>query len=195
MKKDINAMVFAARRPKPQCPVIKEIKERFSPRFFSTDPIKEKDLNSIFEAVRWTPSGHNLQPWYFYYVKKGTVSYKKLFSTLNDYNQSWAKTAPVLILACAIAKNKKGENPFAFYDLGASVISLILQAQSLDYYARQMALFDKKKAKKIFKLKEELQPYIVIALGRIGNYKDAPENIIQMELDPKPRKKDIAKKI
>lgn len=195
MKKNINVTVFATRRPKPQYPVIKEIKERFSPRFFSTDPVKEKDLNSIFEAARWAPSGHNHQPWYFFYVKKGTVSYKSLFSTLNDYNQSWAKTAPVLILACAIIKNEKGENEFALYDLGAAVISLILQAQSFGYYSRQMGLFDKEKVKQMFKLNKNYQPFIVIALGKIGDYKDAPEDMIQMELDPRPRKKDLVKEI
>lgn len=195
MKKDINTIVFAARRPKPRYPVIKEIRERFSPRFFSTDPVKEKDLNSIFEAARWTPSGHNHQPWYFYYVKKGTASYNKLFSTLYDYNQAWAKSAPALILACAITKNEKGENPFAFYDLGAAVISLILQAQSLGYYSRQMGMFNKEKVKQMFKLDKNYQPFIVIALGKIGNYKDASEDMIKMELDPRPRKKYIVKAI
>jgi nitroreductase len=168
---------------------------RWSPRYFSDKKIHLNHLKIIFEAARWAPSAHNRQPWYFYYAEKGTKPYKTLFSTLNEYNQSWAKTAPILILACAITKDKEGNNPFAFYDLGASVISLVLQAQSLGYYARQMALFDKEKVKKIFQLEENLKPFIIIALGKIGDYKTAPKEIVEMEIDPRPRKKDLFRKL
>jgi nitroreductase len=162
------------------------------PAFFSSETITAKDIETIFEAGRWAPSGHNHQPWYFYYVKKNTASYKKLFTTLNDYNQSWAKTAPVLILACAIEPQK---NTFAFYDLGAAVISLILQAQALGYYSRQMVLFDRKKVKKIFKLNKNLEPFVVIAMGKIGDHRNTPKDIVRMELDPRPRKTDIFKEV
>lgn len=187
--------ILRVRTPKPRVPVIGVIQKRFSPRFFSNKAVKAEHLRSIFEAARWAPSGYNHQPWYFYYARKGTSSYTKLFSALNDHNRSWAKTAPLLILACAIAKNKYGENHFAYYDLGASVISLILQAQSLGYYSRQMGLFDKQRVKKIFSLEKNLEPFIVIALGKIGNYTNAPKEIIEMELDSRPRKINIFKQL
>jgi len=192
---EITRKILAIHKPSPRYPVLKEIEKRFSPRFFSDEEVKKEDLNAIFEAACWTPSAHNGQPWYFYYAKKGTTPYKNLFSTLNAYNQSWAHTAPLLILACTITTNEKGENPFALYDLGASVISLILQAQSLGYFARQMGLFDKQKVKRIFKLEKNLEPFIIIALGKIGNYHDAPKEIIELELDPRPRKTDVAKEL
>jgi nitroreductase len=175
-------------RPKPKHKVIKEISARWSPRFYSDEKVPLEDLRSIFEAARWAPSAHNHQPWYYFYSHKGTASYQKLFSTLNEYNRSWAKTAPLLILACAIVKNQHGKNPYAYYDLGASVISLILQAQALGYHARQMGLFDKEKVTKYFSLKNDLEPYIVIALGKTGDYKKAPAEIIKREMDPRPRK-------
>ena len=178
-------------QPKPKYKIIKEISERWSPRYFSDKPVSDNHLNIIFEAARWAPSGHNAQPWCFYYAKKGTNSYNKLFSTLNDYNQTWAKTAPLLILACAITS----DNPYAIYDLGAAVLSLVLQAQSLDYYARQMALFDQKKAKQIFKLEKNLQPFIIIAMGKIGDHNHAPKEIVELELDPRPRKTDFFKEL
>jgi nitroreductase len=187
--------ILKVRKPKTKYKLIKEMAQRWSPRYFSNEPISENHLKIIFEAARWAPSGHNQQPWYYYYTKKGATAYKKLFSTLDDYNQSWAKTAPLLVLACAIKSNKEGENPFAFYDLGASVICLILQAQSLGYYARQMGLFDKEKVKKFFKLGKKIQPFIVIALGKIGDYQTTPKEIIETELDPRPRKTDLAKEL
>jgi len=195
MHKDNNTTILKIHQPKPRFPVIKEIKKRFSPRFFSNKPVNEKDLNVIFEAARWAPSGHNLQPWFFYFTQKGTRAYQKLFSTLDEYNQSWSHSAPLLILANAIIKNDKRENPFAYYDLGAAVISLILQAQSLGYYSRQMGLFDKQKVKRFFKLEKRLEPYIIIAMGRIGNYQNASQQIIDYELDPRPRKTNIVKRL
>lgn len=187
--------VLAIHQPKPQQTVLKEIAKRWSPRYYENKSIPLVHIRRMFEAARWAPSGHNDQPWYFYYAKKGTTSYAKLFSTLNDYNQSWAKTAPLLVLACFITKNKDGKNPFALYDLGASVISLILQAQSLGYHARQMGIFDKTKVKQLFPLKPNAEPFVIIAVGKIGDYTKAPKYILDLELDPRPRKKDVARRL
>ncbi|MFC1647099.1 nitroreductase family protein [Patescibacteria group bacterium] len=187
--------ILKIHQPKPKYKVIEEISARFSPRFYSGKDIPKSHLDRIFEAARWAPSGHNRQPWFYYYAIKGIDSYKNLFSTLNGYNQSWAHSAPILILACAEVKNERGKNPFALYDLGASVISLVLQAQSLGYYSRQMGLFDKEKVKKIVKLRPEYEPFIIIAMGKIGNYEEAPEEIIEMESDPRPRKTNLVKKL
>src|SRR3989344_5114235 len=97
--------VFRARKPKPDYPVIKEIEERFSPRHFSSQPILEKDINSIFEAARWAPSGWNFEPWYFYWAKKGEQSFEKIVSCLGEYNR-YAEKAPILVVACFIEKVK-----------------------------------------------------------------------------------------
>jgi nitroreductase len=183
--------IIAIHRPKPRYKILPEISSRWSPRFYSDQIIPLHHLKQIFEAARFAPSGHNQQPWHFYYAKKGSQSYQKLFSTLNDYNQSWAKTAPLLILACVETKNKYGINLFAFYDLGAAVISLVLQSRNLGYYARQMGLFDKKTVRNLFKINEDTEPFIIIAMGKIGDYKKAPREIIDLELDPRLRKTDI----
>ena len=187
--------ILKIHQPKPRYKVISEITKRWSPRHYSDEKIPTKHLNIIFEAARWAPSAHNHQPWYFYFAKKGTNTYKKLFSTLDEYNQSWAKTAPLLILASAVTTNSEGKNIYAFYDLGAAVLSFILQAQSLGYYSRQMALFDKQKVKEFFKLEKSIEPYVIVAMGRIGDYKKASKQIINYELDPRPRKVNIAQEL
>ena len=183
--------IIDIQQPQPRYKILKEISTRWSPRYFSDTPIPLRHLNILFEAARFAPSGHNYQPWHFYYTRKGTSSYKKLFATLDTYNQSWAVTAPLLILSCARTKNNDGKNSFAFYDLGASVLSLVLQAQALGYYARQMGLFDKEEVKRVFTLGKDLEPFIILALGKIGDYTHAPKEIVDMELDPRPRKTDV----
>ena len=195
MKQDNNHAVFKIHKPKPRYPVINEIRQRFSPRFFASDQVKKEDLNSMLEAARWAPSGHNWQPWFFYIAKKGTEAYTNIFSTLEGYNQSWAHTAPLFILACYRTKNEKGENEYAQYDLGAAVLSLILQGQSLGYYGRQMGLFDKRKMKALMPLEKDMEPKVVIALGKIGDYTNAPKEIMETELDPRPRKTTISQEL
>lgn len=56
--------------------VDKVFRNRFSPRFFSQDSIPDKDLETIMEAARFTPSSYNLQPWYFYIAKKTALDLK-----------------------------------------------------------------------------------------------------------------------
>lgn len=101
----------------------------------------------------------------------------------------------MLIVACYIEKNERGRNEFAVYDLGAAVLALVLEGQHLGYYARQMGIFDKEKVKQIIKAKDQEEPFVIIALGRLGNYAKASEDIIQRDMISAPRKTDFAKKI
>ncbi len=190
---DIKAEVFKIRKPRPRFPVIKEIQNRFSPRHFSSEPIPEKDINSIFEAARWTPSGWNFQPWYFYWSKKGEESFEKIVSCLGEYNR-YAEKAPVLIVGCFI-ELVKGKKAYYRHDLGAAVISLVLQAQHLGYYSRQMGEFDENKLKDLLNISKDHHPFVIIALGKLGDYRKIDESLLKRDLDPRPRKEDFKKEI
>ena len=191
--KTTKERVFEARKPRPNYPVIDEIKERFSPRHFSSEPIPQSHLNSIFEAARWAPSGYNFEPWYFYWTKKGDESFDKIVSTLARYNRYAAK-ASVLIIGCFI-KKWDGKKAYYRHDLGAAVMSLVLQAQRLGYYTRQMGEFREAKLKKLLGIHKSHRPFVVIALGKLGDYDKIDEALLKRELDPRPRKKDFVRKI
>lgn len=185
--------IFNIRKPRPRYPVINEIKNRFSPRHFSSEPIPDDHVNSIFEAARWAPSGWNFEPWYFYWAKKGTRPFEKITSCLGEYNR-YAEKSPVLIVACYIEK-VKGKKAYFRHDLGAAVMSLTLQAQHLGYYTRQMGEFDEEKLVKLLSIDQSHRPFVIIALGKIGDYKIIDEALLNRELDPKPRKEDFVKKL
>jgi len=185
--------IIKIRKPKPDHQVMQEIDNRFSPRYFAEDKVKTSDINSIFEAARFAPSGWNFQPWFFYWGEKGTKSFEKIGSCLGKYN-SFAKRAPILIIACYIKKTK-GNKSYYRHDLGASVMSLVLQAQNLGYYCRQMGKFNSSKLKKIIPMESEHQPFVIIALGKIGDYTDIDDKLLKRELEIKPRKKDFVKKL
>jgi nitroreductase len=188
------ADVIKIRKPKTRYPVIEPIANRFSPRHFSGEKIPQKDLNSIFEAARHAPSGRNYQPWYFYWTGKTDKAFEKIISCFPQSNY-WAKKAAVLIVACYLPKNEGEDNPFALYDLGAAVVSLVLQAQSLGYCARQIGSCDKKKLKELLDLDKDHQPFVVIALGKIGDYSNIEETYLKKDSQPHEKKTNIAKKI
>ncbi len=185
--------IIKIRKPRPDYPVIAEITNRFSPRYFLDQKVGINDINSIFEAARLAPSGWNFQPWYFYWAKKGDASYDKIISCLTKYNR-FAKTAPILIIACFI-KKFRGRKTYYRHDLGAAVMSLVLQAQHLGYYCRQMGDFNKNKLVKLFNIDINHSPFVIIALGKLGDYKNIDEGLLKRELEPKPRKKDFVKKL
>ncbi len=190
--------IMAIRTPKPKFPVIHAMTRRFSPRVFSDEPVLQEAINSIFEAARLTPSASNREPWFFYYAHKGTPAYNKLASFLPDTN-AWAKGAPVLIVACYDPTHPtRGSNPWTLYDLGQSVVSLVLQAQEKGYYCRQIGTFDIERAKQEIPVQDAYLPFTMIAMGKMGteeDYQKANQEVVKKDLIPAERKETISKEL
>jgi nitroreductase len=182
------------KKPSLRTPILKELRERFSPRYFSVGHISDKTLRSIFEAARWAPSGYNHQPWFFYWTRKGSLAHKKIVSCLPERNH-WAKTAPVFIVSCYLPKSERGTNRYARHDLGGAVMSMIIQAQSRDIYARQIGIFNEPKLRKLLRIPKEHLPFVIIAMGKLGNYSTIDKTLLKRELQKRTRKAVIARKI
>ena len=146
------------------------IQNRWSPRAFDPDiDIQHDDLLALLEAARWAPSCFNDQPWrYIVCVKsKNEASWQNALAILAEKNQQWAKNAPVLMLAVAMANfNHNGKpNRWAMYDTGSASLSLCLQATALGLIVHQMGGFDVDKSREIFNLPEDCQPMAMLAVG------------------------------
>jgi nitroreductase len=191
---DIIEDIIQARTPKTNLPVISNIKKRFSPRVFSGEEINQADVKTMFEAARLAPSGRNIQPWFFYYAKKNTSEYEKLLGCIPERNQ-WVNSAPIIVIACYIPNEKLDvANKWALYDLGAAVMSLVLQATELGYCCRQIGSFDSDKTKIDLAIPNPLLPYTIVAIGKIGSEKDyqnASPEVVAKDLAPNPRKEKI----
>jgi len=171
--------------------VLPAILRRWSPRSFSDQDISAQDLKTIFEAVRWTASSFNEQPWRFLVGRRGSDTYKKIHDALVPFNQMWAGKAPVLILGVTRSKfSHNGEpNRVALFDLGAASAYLTLQASVLGIHSHQMAGFDSEAARKAFNLPEEFLLGSVIALGYQGHPASLPaEQMVKQETAPRTRK-------
>ncbi|KKL17422.1 hypothetical protein LCGC14_2485730, partial [marine sediment metagenome] len=131
------------------------LKQRYSPRIFSDKEVSENDMNRLFEAVRWSASSNNLQPWRFIYAHKGTEGYDNIMKCLDKFNQDWAINAPVLLLAGYKENKDNGDENFhALHDLGL-FRHMTVQAQYMDIGTHQMAGINFEKAKKEFGFPEE----------------------------------------
>ena len=171
--------------------VLHVIRHRWSPRSFADRDVSPADLKTIFEAVRWAASSFNEQPWRFFVGRRGSEAYKKILSTLVEFNQMWARTAPVLILNCASTtfSHNGSPNPVALYDLGAAAATLSYQATALGLFTHQMAGFDRKMAHQVFQVPEDYLFGAAIALGYQGEPSALPhEQMRSQEISPRHRK-------
>ena len=176
---------------KTDYPVHDLIQNRWSPRAFSDNPVSPETLRSLFEAARWAPSSSNEQPWAFIVGTKDDLeTHRKILSTLVEFNQGWAKHAPVLAIAVSqmeFARNKT-PNRNAFYDTGAAVAHLTAEATSRGLFVHQMAGFDPQKAIEVFHIPKGWEPIAAFAIGYPGDPNALPDKLRERELAPRSRK-------
>jgi nitroreductase len=180
------------KNPAPtEAPVHEFVRERWSPRAFSEKAVAPEVLHSLFEAARWAPSSSNLQPWaYIVGTKDDKEDFEKVLSTLVEFNQGWAKHAPVLAISVAQVKKDKDSpfNRWAFHDVGSASGQLTTEANSRGLYVHQMAGLDPEKARKVFHIPEGWDAVAAIAIGYPGDPATLPEKLRERELAPRTRK-------
>jgi nitroreductase len=77
--------------------VLDVIKNRFSVRRYTSEPVSDSDLAAILEAARYSQSAKNFQDWRFIVVRDESMR-KKLVPAAR--NQSFIGEAPVVIVCC-----------------------------------------------------------------------------------------------
>ena len=181
-----------AKPPNPRIPdwdIDSMFTDRWSPRAFSSDPLSEREIQTLFEAARWAPSCFNEQPWRFVYATEPEER-AKLVSCLVAKNQLWAGRAPLLMFILARRNFQKTgkENRHAPYDAGAAWMALALQARKLGLYAHAMAGFNQEKAYEVLGAsREEYLVMAAIAVGRKTEDSGLPDDLRAME-NPNSRK-------
>ncbi len=162
---------------------------RRSPRAFAEVPIPPSILQTVLDAARWAPSSMNAQPWRFILATKDQPeTYQRLFSILKEGNQRWAGKAPVLMLAVAHVGPADKRNRHAWYDTGAAVSQMTLQALSYGVYVRQMGGFYPDQARAVFNIPDDFEPVVALALGYPAPADSLPEDLRARELAPRVRR-------
>ena len=163
---------------------------RRSPRSFSSKEVSAEDLQKVFEAARWAASSYNEQPWRFFVGRRNDATYTKIFDCLVEFNQGWAKSAPVLILSVGSKKfaHNGAANRYSLHDTGAATAYLALEAFAIGLHTHSMGGFDVDKARAAFGVPEDFDMGAVTALGYQGDGAELPEPMRKMETGPRVRK-------
>ena len=172
-------------------PVHDLIHTRWSPRAFSGKPVPRELLLSLFEAARWAPSSSNEQPWNFLVATKDdTEFHARLLSTLVEFNQAWAKHAPVLGIAVSAMNFARSGQPNrnAFYDTGAAMAYLTAEATSHNLFVHQMAGFDPQKVIELCHIPTGYEPIAAFVIGYFGDPATLSDTLRERELSPRSRK-------
>jgi nitroreductase len=164
--------------------------QRWSPRAFAEREIASGDLEKLFVAASWAASSFNEQPWRFFLGRRGDETYKKIFDSLVEGNQSWARKAPVLVLSVGKKTFSQNGSPngYALHDTGAATAYLVLQATALGLHGHSMGGFDKELARASFGIPSDYEIGAVTAVGYLGDPSTLPEQLAKMETSPRSRK-------
>jgi nitroreductase len=175
-------------------PVIEGVPElilqRWSPRAFAERKIAPEDLKKLFVGASWAASSYNEQPWRFLVGRRGDETYKKIFASLVQPNQLWAKSAPVLVLS--VGKKSFGHNgspnKYGLHDTGAATAYMGLQATALGLHTHSMGGFDNDLARASFGIPSDYEIGAVTAVGYFGDPSWLPGQMYENEVLPRTRK-------
>lgn len=164
---------------------------RWSPRAFDSRAIEPGKIKSLFEAARWAPSSYGEQPWAFIVgTKDKPENYAKVLDCLIEFNQGWAKSAPLLILSVAhLTFDKNGKpNRHAFHDVGLAMANLSVQATAEGLFVHQMAGILPDKAKEVFGVPDGWEVVAAAAVGYAGDPNTLNDQLKQREMEERTRK-------
>jgi nitroreductase len=171
--------------------ILEIIQERWSPYSFSSTPVEEFKLKSMFEAAGYAPSCNNEQPWMFVYsTQENKDVFDDYLGFMVDSNKVWAKHAYALIISMARTKFSYNGKPnrHAFHDTGMAVANLLFQALAMDVYVHQMAGYSVEKVKEYFKLNDDIEPVAMMAVGYIGDGVALTPELLKRDEKRRPRK-------
>ncbi len=144
--------------------------ERHSGRSYdSSHAVSREQIQFLIEAARSAPSSNNEQPWSFIICDRTTnpQAYEKVFDCLIEFNQNWAKNAPLLIVISANTQSEKTQttNRWGTFDTGAAATCMALAASSIGLMAHQMGGFDEFKIQSALNIPSKYIPMSIMAIG------------------------------
>jgi nitroreductase len=169
------------RRAQTRIPIHPDIATRWSPRLFDGDAVlNADDLVAVLEAARWAATWGHRQPVRFLVGLRGDETNTAISELLKRGN-SYAKAAGALILVCADEGKDERTARYAAVDAGAAIAQLTIEAVSRGLIAHPMAGFKADGARAAFGIPEGVRPIAVVAVGSLGDYDNAPPEIVERD--------------
>ncbi|MEP6819890.1 MAG: nitroreductase family protein [bacterium] len=164
--------------------------DRWSPRAMTGEPVAQEELLTLFEAARWAPSSYNYQPWRFLYARRNTQHWQTFFDLMGEFNQSWTKTAAVLVVFISRTHfDFNGEPaPTHSFDTGAAWENLALQGAIKGLVVHGMQGFDYEGARTALNVPEGFQVEAMCAIGKPAAPETLPADLQAKEVVSERRK-------
>lgn len=157
-------------------PIHELLARRWSPRAFEPRPIAAADLRSLLEAVRWSASSFNEQPWRVIVARREESSaFEAMLGCLLESNRTWAANAGALMIMVTKLTFTRNDRPnrVAHHDIGLAAGSLSMQATELGLFIHQMAGIDLDAARRQYAIPEGFEAVTAIAIGYPGEMEGA----------------------
>lgn len=125
-------------------------------------PVEEKKIEQCLEAAHFALLGKDKQCCQYIIVRDRDMISK----IANDFN-SWAKSAPIIIVACGGSKLSESFNGLMqyFLDVGIATKHLVSEAASLGLSTCLFEFFNEKKVKDLLKIPEDIRVIAITPLG------------------------------
>ncbi len=138
-------------------------KDRYSVRKFAPLPVEGEKLFRILECGRLAPTAKNNQPQKIYVLESEEALAKVRALTRCTFD------APVVLLICG-DKKQAWINPHTGHssaEMDASIVAthMMMAAEELGLGTTWVCWFDTEKAKEVFALPEDIQPYCLLPIG------------------------------
>ena len=169
-------------------PVADVFLDRWSPRAFTGERISDDLLATFFEAMRWTPSSNNSQPWRIIYGHRGTAAFDKLLGVVSERNQRWARNGSVLLALLSKRTLQGAPARNHSFDAGAAWAHLSLQATHAGWATHAIGGFNESAAREAFGVSDDYNIDVCVVIGRRADPADLPDDLKAREL-PSQRNK------
>jgi nitroreductase len=177
----------AERRAQTRVPIHPDIAARWSPRMFDeATTLTAEQVTAVLEAARWAATWGHRQPVRYIVGLRGDDTNVAISELLKRGN-SYAKAAGALVLVCADEGEDERTARYAAVDAGAAIAQLTIEAVSRGLIAHPMAGFNADGAREVFGIPEGVRPIAVVAVGSLGDYDNAPPEIVERDAKGRDR--------
>jgi len=177
----------SAKKADTRVPIHPDIAARWSPRLFDAEAVLDIEaLVAVLEAARWAATWGHRQPVRFIVGLRGDQTFGAITDLLKRGNR-YAHAAGALVMVCVDEGEDERTARYAAVDAGAAMAQLTIEAVSRGLIAHPMAGFDVDGAREVFGIPAGVQPIAVVAVGSLGDYDNAPQEIVERDAQGRQR--------
>jgi len=177
----------SAKKADTRVPIHPDIAARWSPRLFDAEAMLDIEaLVAVLEAARWAATWGHRQPVRFIVGLRGDHTFGNIADLLKRGNR-YAHAAGALVMVCVDEGEDERTARYAAVDAGAAMAQLTIEAVSRGLIAHPMAGFDADGAREVFGIPAGVQPIAVVAVGSLGDYDNAPQEIVERDAQGRQR--------